>query len=392
MKPIPTSLLGALLAATLTGVSLPSAARPVAPFPAEVSADAAPIALLVDLSSGQTLFAREASRRFVPASITKVMSAYVAFGLIADDHILPAQVVTVPVAIAEEWGGKGSSMFLERGDRVTIDQLLLGLTSVSANDGAVMLAEAGAGGIDPWIEAMNAAAARLDMRDSHFGTPNGWPDEGQTFTTARDLVTLAKAIVTEHPALYAHYFGREGYEYNGIAQANHDPMVGRVEGADGLKTGFTNQAGFGFLGSALRDGRRLALVVAASPSGGERDRAARALVEWGFDAFETQRLFPANTLVGEAEVQGGLERSVPLVGAHPLRIAVPRGTDPAAVTLSVRYFGPLPAPIAKGDAVADLEVRVPGQPVHRLPLTAARDVPEAGLWQRIRNGLVGLVT
>ena len=380
------------IAGILTLLVGQTAAAQTPGLPNSISAENAPIAYLVDLSSGQVLLSREADRRFVPASITKVMTAYVAFDLIEQDRILPAQVVTVPPAVAEEWSGTGSTMFLQAGDRVTIDQLLTGITSVSANDGAVMLATAALGNTRSWVDAMNKAADRLGMQDSHFGTANGWPDEGRTFTTARDLSKLARAVIARHPAFYAHYFGREGFSYNGIAQANHDPLVGRVEGADGLKTGYTNQAGYGFLGSVLRGGRRLVLVVAASPSHSQRDAAARALVEWGFGAFDPIRLHPRGAVLAQAQVQGGQQDTIDITAPKALRIALPKGTNSQSISQSIQYLGPLPAPIKKGQRVANLIVQLDGQPPYALPLVAASDVAEAGLFKRIVDGIKGLLS
>jgi len=351
----------------------------------------APIALLVDLSSGQTLYAREPDRRFIPASITKVMTAFLAFELIEEGRLNPAQVLVVNEETGREWGGVGSTMFLETGDRVRVDDLLAGITSVSANDGAVALAVGTLGSVDKWVAAMNGKARELGMRDSHFGTPNGWMDEGRTYVSARDLAKLAKAMITRHPALYRHYFGREGFAYNGIAQNNHDPLSGKFEGADGIKTGYTRQAGFGYLGSAVRNGRRLAMVVAAAPSGPQRNAASRALMEWGFKYFTVRPLYRAGEAVARARVQGGDAATVGLVAADDLRLSLPKGAEHRQLGRAIRYLGPLPAPIRKGDEVAELVVTLPGGTRHALPLVAGEDVGEAGFFSRIWNGLGGLV-
>lgn len=165
-----------------------------APVPGEV-----PIAMLVDMASGQTLYARNPDRRFVPASITKVMTAYTAFELMKQGKLAPGTRFTFSEAAADEWYRTGSTMFLDRGSETAVTDLLMGITTVSANDGSIVLAEGAAGSVDNWLDLMNAHADALGMHQSHFGTPNGWPDEGRTFTTARDLVTLAKALITEHP-------------------------------------------------------------------------------------------------------------------------------------------------------------------------------------------------
>lgn len=350
-----------------------------------------PVVLLVDLSSGQTLFARDANRRFVPASVTKVMTAYTAFRLIDEGKLSLSTPVVVSEEVAELWSGEGSSMFLKAGDRVTVGELLLGVTTVSANDAAVVLALTAAGTLDEWLELMNANAAELGMRDTHFGTPNGWPDEGRTYTSARDLAVLAEAMTTRFPGLYHRYIGHHGMTYRNITQQNHDPITGVVDGADGIKTGFTRESGYNFLGSAERGGRRLVMVVAGAPSASIRNSTARDLMRWGFDAFETRVILPGEVPVGEAQVQNGAQHSVALQTEGEVLASVPPGNAGAA-SLSVRYRGPIEAPIAKGDHVAFLRVSIPGQAPHDVPLVAAEAVPKANAFQRFVNGLAGLVS
>lgn len=357
--------------------------------PAVPDEQAAPIALIVDLSSGQTLYARDADRRFIPASIAKVMTTYLAFELIEEKKLFPHQVFTVSEGAFRDWHRVGSTMFLAERQRVTVDELLHGITTVSANDGAVVLAEGVAGSVENWVAMMNAKARELGMRDSHFGTANGWPDEGRTYVSARDLATLAAAMFTRHGEKYRHFVGKRGMKFNGIAQDNHDPVTGVVEGADGIKTGFTNQAGFGFLGTAQRNGRRLVMVVAASPDGRARRKAAREFLEWGFAAFDSRSLFTRDSVVGTARVQDGAEDAVALVAPGPIRVAVPQGGKPE-IKLAIRYEGPLRAPIARGETVAELEISVEGLPPSRVPLAAATSVAQANLLERLGNGLAGL--
>ena len=348
-----------------------------------------PVALLVDQSSGQTLFAREASRRFVPASVTKIMTAYTAFDLISRGELSLDTIVEIDQTLVDEWGREGSTLFLETGDRVTIGQLLLGVTTVSANDGAVALGRAAAGSDAAWLALMNANAVQLGMRDSHFGTANGYPDEGRTWTSARDLAILAEALTTRHPELYKRFFGHRGLSYNGIAQNNHDPITGVVDGADGIKTGYTRQAGYTFVGSAERGGRRLTLVVAGAPTGAIRNRAARELMEWGFTNFSSRRLIEPDTQVGHARVQDGSALTVPLRTHRAVFANLPRSGDGGA-QLTIRYRGPVEAPVYDGDRIAMLRIAIPGQEPHEVPLVAAADVPRANAWQRLRNGIVGL--
>lgn len=361
-----------------------AAAQPI--VPAVPSAEDVPIALLVDLSSGQTLFAREPDRRFMPASVTKVMTTYLAFERLAQGKLFLEQVTTMRPETFKQWGRVGSTMYLAENAPVSIDALLHGVTTVSANDGAVVLGEAALGSMAAWVAEMNRAAHALGMRDSHFGTPNGWMDEGHTWVTARDLVTLASAMIQRYPNYYKHFVGAQGFSYQGIAQRNHDPITGVVRGADGIKSGFTNQAGYNFLGSAQRGGRRLVMVVASSPTGRQRNDAARAFMEWGFQAFDSRILFPVGMKLAKVKVQNGGLRHVDAIAPRPIRLAMPVGSHPR-VSLKVRYDGPVQAPIEEGEQIAELAIFFDGQQVSTLPLVAKRSVASATQLQRMFNGI-----
>ena len=367
---------------------LAGTANPLVP-PAEV--DRVPIALLVDLSSGAVLYAKEPDRRFLPASITKVMTIYTAFEMLSHGQIKVEQPMRMSEQAFRDWHNVGSTMFLDRSAQPKVSDLLLGIANVSANDGCVVLAEGAAGSVANWVALMNAEARRMGMADSHFGTPNGWMDEGETYVTAHDLATLAKVMITEHPEEYRHYIGHETLTWNGITQRNHDPILGKLEGADGIKTGFTNQAGYGFLGSAERNGRRLVMVIAGADRPADRARAAKALMNWGFDAFASKPLFPSGAKVGAAAVQGGAVRSVPLVTPAGFAASIPRdGGKP--VSLRIVYDGPLQAPVAKGSIVAALEIQIGNDKPHQVPLIAGADVRKADRMERLRNGLLGLIS
>lgn len=376
--------LTATFAAPAHAIPAPAAVLPAVPTAAE-----APVALLVDLGSGQVLHARRPDARFMPASVTKVMTLYLAFELIADRKLDPAQVFVMSPAVASEWRRKGSTMFLDMGEAVRVDDLLLGIANVSANDGSAVLAEGQAGSLAAWTAMMNSAALGLGMTGSHFESPNGWPDEGRTFTTANDLVTLARALITRHPDKFGYYIGRAGFDYKGIAQVNHDPMIGKVAGADGIKTGFTNEAGFSYLGTARRNGQRLVLVLAGVDNGRLRAKLARAYVEWGFSAFDRRRLFEPGAVVGEARVQDGDARALPLKAAGAVAINLPRGSESKLVA-TIRYEGPLRAPIRAGQEVAVLEVTAEGIAPARIPLYAAESVDTAGPIDRIINAIASV--
>lgn len=380
---------GLLLAGSSPGLSVP--AEPASPeLPAPPSALAnIPVYLAVDAGSGAVLAARRPDLSFVPASLTKVMSVYLAFELIAQGKLRPDQQFALAEASWRRWHDRGTSMHLKPGENVPVDMLLHGMTTVSANDACVALAEGYAGSIEGWAALMNAEARRLGMRHSRFASANGWPDGGQTYVSARDLVRLGEAMIRRHPALYARYFGKKRMVWNGIAQENHDPTIGVIPGADGIKTGFTREAGYGFLGSAVRDGRRVLIVIGGAHSEAERAEAARTLLAWSFAEWRSQRVFARGAPVASAKVQGGAARSVGLLASQDIAITLPRGKPPQ-VRMTLRYRGPLMAPLSKGAEVAELEIKIAGMAPSRIPLVAATGVSEAGPFDRLRNGLAGL--
>lgn len=385
-----------LKSAPLGLLALAAPAVPQAPTPSPpplidpATAITAPIALMLDLGSGRQLFARGERRRFLPASLTKIMTAWVAFELIEAGRLHPRQRFTVSDGAFAKWHRVGSTMFLGRGQQVTVDELVEGIMTVSANDGCIVLAEGASGSVEGFVALMNAEARRLGMTDSHFGTPNGWPDEGATYTSARDLAILTRAMLTQHPALYRRYVGRTGMIYNGITQTNHVPLLGEMAGVDGVKTGFTNESGFGFVGSAARGGRRLVMVVAGYDRPRLRTSESREFLDWGFGAWKAHRLFGGDVTVGEARVQGGSARSVALTSPLATYVTVPRGSS-VRYRLALRYQGPVRAPIRAGDRIGELVIKVEGQSPSAIPLVAAHNVSAAGPIARLRNGMLGAV-
>ncbi len=317
------------------------------------------------------------------------MTAYTAFDLLSQGKLKAGQMMTVSDPAWREWHAKGSRMFLARGSQVTVDDLLMGITTVSANDGCIVLAEGAAGSVHGWVALMNGEAHKLGMTGSHFGTPNGWMDNGNTYYTAHDLARLATAMLTRFPSYYHRYIGHKSLRWNNITQFNHDPTLGIVPGSDGIKTGWTGEARYTFLGSAERGGRRLVIVLAAVPTAPERARAARALLEWGFNAFDSYPLFGVGARVGTADVQQGSDGTVGLMAPRAYFATLPKGS-PAPISLRIKYRGPLVAPIAKGAQIAELEIRTGSEPASYVPLVAANDVPRGTAFDRMRAGLSGL--
>ncbi|MCW3849150.1 D-alanyl-D-alanine carboxypeptidase [Sphingomonas sp. LB-2] len=381
-----------LIAASLLAFSLATplqAATPVFETPA-------PIAYMIDLSSGTVLFAKDADRRMPPASMAKMMTVYVAFDLIKQGKIRLDQPMEVSPETWKKWHSQGSTMFLGVGEKPTVSDLLKGIVTLSGNDACVVLAEGIAGNEQAFTVLMNQQAKKLGLANSNFGTSNGWPDEGRTYVTARDLATLAAATIREFPDLYKQYYSITSYSWGktlgagaDITQQNRDPLLGKVAGADGLKTGHTDEAGYGFTGSAEQNGRRLIMVVAGLDTYNGRAEESVKFMKWGFGAWSAQKVVAKGRTVGEANVQGGGSSTVALVAPRDLAVAVPAGTSPALQGRIV-YQGPLQAPIKAGDHVADLVITTGDGMVQTLPLAAANDVGEAGFFRRAWLGFWGL--
>lgn len=357
----------------------------------------APVAFMEDLSSGAVLFARDADRRMPPASMAKMMTVYVAFDMLKKGELKLDQQFTVRPETWRRWHGPqaGSTMFLSANENVSVANLLYGIVTLSGNDACVVLAEGISGSEQAFTERMNRAAKEIGLANSHFGNSNGWPDNGVTYVTARDLSHLAAATIRNHPKLYKQFYSRRDFTWGqtmgggAITQANRDPLLGRVAGADGLKTGHTEEAGYGFTGSAEQNGRRLVMVVAGLTSFNQRAEESVRFMDWGFRAWSARPVVAKGRQVAEAAVQMGDAATVGLVAPRPLAVAVPAGTS-AALNARVVYDGPIRAPIKAGQQVAELVVTGADMPEQRLPLVAAADVGEAGFFRRAWVGLTSI--
>jgi D-alanyl-D-alanine carboxypeptidase (penicillin-binding protein 5/6) len=360
----------------------------------------APIAYLIDLSSGAVLLAKNADQRIPPASMAKMMTTEVAFELIDRGQLPLSKTCTVRPETWKAWHGPqaGSTMFLSVNEQVSVENLLHGIVTLSGNDASVVLAECIAGTEQAFAEQMNALAARLGLTNSHFGNSNGWPDEGRTYVTARDLATLARATIERHPKLYKQFYGQPSFTWGktlgsgqDITQGNRNPILGKVPGADGLKTGHTDEAGYGFTGSAEQNGRRLVMVIAGLSSWDARVQESTRLMSWGFNAWTAKPLYQAGAKVGTARVQLGDDGEVDLVAPRNLAVTLPAGLASGQTRLKIRYQGPIKAPIAKGQHVADLVVTTADTPPQVVPLAAGEDIGRAGFFGRIWLGFKQLV-
>lgn len=386
-KTLSTARILALSSALLLAATPLSAAPP----PFETTA---PVAYMKDLSSGAVLFSRGADQRIPPASMNKMMTVYVAFDLIRKGELKLDQMVTVDPETWRKWHGPqaGSTMFLSPNEQVSVENLLHGIVTLSGNDACVVLAEAIAGTERSFADLMNRTARRIGVTGSNFTNSNGWPDPNE-YVTAHDLALIAERTITDFPDLYRQFYGKPSFTWGktmgggaDITQANRNPILGRVDGADGLKTGHTEEAGYGFTGSAEQDGRRLVMVIAGLTGFNERIAQSVAFMNWGFRSWKSVPLVKKGKVVDTVPVQLGDARVVPAVAPRDLAVTLPRAALGSEMKVAFSYNGPVKAPIQRGQHIADLVVRSPGMPDQRLPLLAGAAVGEAGFFDRIGAG------
>ena len=381
-----------LIPAGLLGLAAPLVAAPAMPE----FATPARQAFMKDLSNGMVLYDKGADTPMPPASMGKMMTVYVAFGMIARGEAKLDQTITVRPETWKKWHSQGSTMFLSVNEQVSVANLLHGIITLSGNDACVTLGEGLGGSEDQYVALMNRAAAKMNLKGSHFANTNGWPDPAEV-VTPRDLATIAERTIRDFPELYRKFYGDTSFTWgktlgkgDDITQANRNPLLGRVIGADGLKTGHTDEAGYGFTGSAKQGGRRLVMVLAGLKSFNERIAQSIDFMQWGFRAWMQAPLAKAGVVIGRAPVWMGRATDVGLAGATDLDVTVPRGYGmDRKVTLV--YDGPIKAPIVKGQKIAELIVTTPGLPIARLPLVAAEAVDRAGPFGRLGSAFRVLV-
>jgi serine-type D-Ala-D-Ala carboxypeptidase (penicillin-binding protein 5/6) len=365
----------ALLVAARLAAEEPGAA-PVAP--PKVVAESH---YLVDFTTGRVLSASEADVQLPPASLTKLMTAYVVFEALQSGRIRLDDHARVS---AKAWRTGGTRMFIEVNSEVGVEDLLRGLLIQSGNDAAVALAEHVSGSVDAFVGEMNAAAKELGMQNSVFRNPHGLPARGH-YTTAYDLAVLAKAIIDEFPDFYSLYAERE-FSYNGIAQANRNALLWRDPSVDGMKTGYTESAGYCLVTSAQRDGMRLIAVVLGSPSPRVRNDSAQKLLEYGFGNFETHKLYSAGQEIDNARVWGGEIEYAGLGLTEDIYVTIPRGGYPK-LAARMDVLAQLAAPLVSGTAVGEVNISFDGAPLVKSPLVVLKNVMDGGVWARMRDEL-----
>lgn len=374
------SLLAAAVAAVMTAPA--HADRPwgeelaeIVPTPAPPSV-AAPSYILVDADSGYVLAARDPHEPWEPASLVKMMTAYVVFSELREGHI--ALEDEVPIS-ERAWRAPGSRMFVEVGNRVPLEDLLRGLIIQSGNDASIALAEHVAGDEDTFAQVMNQYADNLGLADTAFTNATGLPHE-EMRTTAADVARLGQALIQDFPEYYGWYAERS-FTYGGIRQHNRNLLLRRDETVDGIKTGHTNTAGYNLATSAQRDGMRLIAVVLGTDGEEERARQSHQLLNYGFRFFETHRLYSGAEPLSEARVWKGASEALPLGLREDLHVTIPRREyDNLAASMSID--GQVVAPVRAGQEVGTLKVRLHGEVIHEVPLIAMDTVEEGSLWRR----------
>lgn len=355
-------------------------------------------AIIVDGQTGTVLFEKAADEPFPPASMAKLMTIYLAFDALRDERISLSDPVSVSDDAWRDWnkstgriGKGGSTMWLRARDEVTVEQLLKGIIVNSGNDACVVLAEHMAGSHEVFVQWMNDAAFELGLKESVFKNSVGWPAEGQVMS-ARDLATLSQLLATEFPTLYPMFSERQ-FIYNPeitFSTYNRNPLLGNFPGADGLKTGYTSEAGYGLAASAERDGRRVVVVVAGLGSERERQRESRRLMQHAFRNFDLYPLFRAGETVDHAEVWLGQTPTVPLVVKDDIRLTLSR-RERSRMQVQVAYTNPVPAPLLKGQKAGELIVNLPDKNPLVFDLLAGAAVSEVGGFGRIGAALEYLI-
>ncbi|HEY8963430.1 MAG TPA: D-alanyl-D-alanine carboxypeptidase family protein, partial [Alphaproteobacteria bacterium] len=321
------------------------------------------------------------------ASMSKTMTMYMVFDALKSGKI---QLTTMCPVSEKAWRMGGSKMFVEVGKEVSIDDLIKGVIIQSGNDATVVLAECLAGSEDRFAADMTAKARELGMTGSNFMNASGWPDPDH-YSTPRDLALLAWHIIKDFPEYY-HYFSMTEYSFNGITQQNRDPLLTRVKGADGLKTGHTEEAGYGLIGSAQRNGRRVIMVISGLASMKDREAEGTRLMNWALDSFKLARLYKAGAEVGRAKVAYGTVKEVPLILTQNVDMVIPIRTTSTDIAASLEYKAPIIAPLKKGEQVGVMKVTVPEIGTKEYPIVVGDDLIAKGFMGRTFEKIIHAVS
>jgi D-alanyl-D-alanine carboxypeptidase (penicillin-binding protein 5/6) len=333
--------------------------------------------VLGDLSSGQVLAAHKADERFEPASLTKIMTAYVVFGALRAKKLAPDRLVKVS---ERAWKAPGARMFIEPRRPVTVDELIRGMVVQSGNDACIALAEVVAGSEEAFAQLMNREAERLGMKNTRFMNASGLPD-AQHYSTAQDLYIVAAALIRDFPEEYAQYYSQKEFRYNNVAQVNRNRLLWVDPSVDGVKTGHTEAAGYCLIASSRRGGRRLLSVLLGSTSEATRAQESLKLLNWGYQFYDSVKLYAAGAPVRSLEVWKGTARTVDVGVAADLFVTVPKG-EADRLKAELVSQQPLVAPLRKGERIGVLRVTHDDKPFGEYPLVTLEPVAAAGLFRR----------
>jgi D-alanyl-D-alanine carboxypeptidase (penicillin-binding protein 5/6) len=350
----------------------------------------APHALLVEAETGSILFEKAADDLVAPASLAKLMTVNVAFDQLALGNIKLDDEYVISVNAWRKGGAPshGSTMFAALHSKVRVEDLLKGIMIQSANDGCIALAEGIAGNETEFVRMMNDRAREIGLTRSYFTNVDGLPDPKMR-VTPRELAVMARYIILNYPDKYK-WFGEREFTWNKIRQQNRNPLLGTVDGADGIKTGYTAEAGYNLVGSAVQNGVRLIVVLTGGKNPKERADDAKRLLDYGFKNFESRILFAEGQVVADAKVFGGAQSSVPAVAKGVVRLMVPRGVTDKIVAKMV-YTGPVRAPVYAGQAIGSLQVWRGDAKVLDVPVQAAETVAAGTIRQRAFDAVSELV-
>jgi D-alanyl-D-alanine carboxypeptidase (penicillin-binding protein 5/6) len=382
---------GAAAAVICAVASAVAAPNPVSgPKSSDGYQTAAAHAMLIEAESGSVLFEKAADDLIPPASLSKLMTQEVVFNEIKQGRLNPTTEFIVSTNAWRRGGAPShtSSMFIPIHSKVSVDDLLHGAIIQSANDACIALAEGISGNESTFAELMTKRARELGLTKSTFGNSTGLPDPRQLMT-ARELAKLARHLIETYPDYYKYYSERE-FTWNKIRQFNRNPLLNLNIGADGLKTGFTKEAGYGLVGSAVQNGLRLIVVVNGLRSEKERADEAKKLLEWGFHSFQSGLLFAEGQEIAQAKLYGGVKGHVPLMARKEVRLMVPRGSRDKIIARVV-YSGPVRAPVEQGQKIGTLKVWRGESVVLEVPLQAAESVGAGSMPQRALDAASELV-
>lgn len=334
-------------------------------------------AFLIDFDTNQVLFEKNADVLMPPASMSKIMTAYLAFEEIKSGRLKLEDKILIS---ENAWRKGGSKMFVKVNDEVAVSDILRGIIVQSGNDAAIALAEHLQGSEAAFADKMTKKARDLGLKKAKFKNATGWPDEEHKIT-ARELGLLAKLTIMNFPNLYPIY-AEKSFTFNNIKQGNRNPLLYDGSGSDGLKTGRTRAAGYGLTASVSKAGRRLVMVLNGMKSSSERKREARKLIEWGFREFDNYKIFEKGEIVTDIDVWLGKDKRVSAFIKEETILTV-RRMDSEKVKTTVHYEEPLAAPIKQGQIVGTLKIKVPNQTLREYPLFAKQSIEKLGFWGRI---------